>query len=155
MKRKKNEEYEESQITTIYIFISFKLYFARKHILKKSFLCRYTMKFYLQFSCAARCLKPSNDTPKLNIHKYTNYNTIKICINRLSTSTQIFIAMDYSIMMSERYFHFRKRQKNLAKTFFSHPVEVTGSMSFGNIFQIMCSSDFSKICTKLGRNWNN
>ena len=63
--------------------------------------------------------------------------------------------MDYSIMMSEKYFHFRKRQKNLAKTFFSHPVEVTGSMSFGNIFQIMCSSDFSKICTKLERNWNN
>ena len=34
---KENEEYEESQITTIYIF-GFKLYFARKHNLKKSCL---------------------------------------------------------------------------------------------------------------------
>ena len=73
---------------------------------------------------------------------------IKIYINRLSTTKQVFMAMDYSIMMSEKYFHFRKRQKNLAKTFFSHPVEVTGSMNFGNIFRIICSSDFSKICTK-------
>ena len=47
-------------------------------------------------------------------------------------------------MMSERYFHFGKRQKNLAKTFFSHPAEITGSMNFGHIFRIMCSSDFSK-----------
>ena len=37
MKRKKNEEYEESQITTIYIF-GFKLYFTPKHNLKKSCL---------------------------------------------------------------------------------------------------------------------
>ena len=37
LKRKKNEEYEESQITAIYIF-GFKLYFARKHNLKKSCL---------------------------------------------------------------------------------------------------------------------
>ena len=37
MKRKKNEEYEESQITAIYIF-GFKLYFARKHILKNQIL---------------------------------------------------------------------------------------------------------------------
>ena len=34
---KKNEEYKESQITTIYIF-GFKLYFARKHNLNKSCL---------------------------------------------------------------------------------------------------------------------
>ena len=38
MKRKKNEEYEESQITTRYIF-GLKLYFARKYNLKKS--CSY------------------------------------------------------------------------------------------------------------------
>ena len=90
------------------------------------------MKFYLQFLCVAGSLKHSNATPKVNIHKYTNCNMIKIYINRLSTTTQVFMAMDYSIMMSEKYFHFRKRQKNLAKTFFSHPVEVTGSMNFGN-----------------------
>ena len=45
MKRKKNEEYEESQLTTIYIF-GLKLYFARKYNLKKVV---YTIKLYLQF----------------------------------------------------------------------------------------------------------
>ena len=34
------------------------------------------MKSCLQFLCAAGCLKHSNDTSKLNIHKYTNYNTL-------------------------------------------------------------------------------
>ena len=86
MKRKKNEEYEESEIGTIYIFIGFELYFARKHILKKSCLYLYIMKFYLQFLCIAGCLKHSNDTPKLNIRKYINYNK-KIHINRLSITT--------------------------------------------------------------------
>ena len=87
MKRKKNEEYEKTQITTICIFIGFKLYFARKYTLEKSCLYFYTMKFYLQFLCVAGCLKHSNDTPKLNIHKYINYNMIKIYIKRLSTTT--------------------------------------------------------------------
>ena len=32
------------------------------------------MKFYLQFLCVTGCLKHSNDTPKLNIHKYTSYD---------------------------------------------------------------------------------
>ena len=62
----------------------------------------YTIKFYLQFLCVAGYLKHNSDTPKLSIHKYTNYNIIEIYINRLSTTTQIFIAMDYLIMMSEK-----------------------------------------------------
>ena len=45
MKRKKNEEYKESQVTVIYVFIGLELYFARKDILKKSCLYLYTMKF--------------------------------------------------------------------------------------------------------------
>ena len=94
----------------------------------------YTIKFYLQFLCVAGYLKHSNDTPNLNIHKYTNYNIIEIYINRLSTTTQIFIAMDYLIMMSEKYLYFRKRKKHLARTFFTHPIEVTGSMYFGTFF---------------------
>ena len=148
MKRKKNEEYEESQITTIYIF-GFKLYFARKHHLK---IVVYTFKFYLQFY-ALQDIWNSNGTPNLNIHKYTNYNIIEIYINRLSTTTQIFIAMDYLIMMSEKYLYFRKRKKHLARTFFTHPIEVTGSMYFGNIFRIMC---LLKICMKTQKNnWNN
>ena len=77
------------------------------------------MKFYLQFLCVAESLKHSNDTPKLKIYKYTNYNMIKIYINRLSTTTQIFIAMDYSIMISEKYFHFRKKAKEFGKDILS------------------------------------
>ena len=49
MKRKKNEAYEESQITTIYIF-GFKLCFARKHDLKKN--CVYH-QILLQILCVA------------------------------------------------------------------------------------------------------
>ena len=33
--------------------------------------------------------------------KYKNYNIIEIYKNRLSTATQIFIAIDYLTMMSE------------------------------------------------------
>ena len=46
---KKNEEYKESQITTIYIF-GFKLCFARKHNLKKN--CVYH-QILLQILCVA------------------------------------------------------------------------------------------------------
>ena len=60
--------------------------------------------------------------------------------------------MDYLIMMLEKYLYFRKRKTHLARTFFSHPMEVTGSMYFGNIFQIR---RFSKTCTNLERNLNN
>ena len=44
VKRKKNEEYDESQITTIYIF---KSYFAQKYNLKKS--CLYHQILYISF----------------------------------------------------------------------------------------------------------
>ena len=108
------------------------------------------MKFYLQFLCVAGYLNHSNDTPKLNIHKYTNYNVIEIYINRLSTTTIIFIAMDYSIIMSEKYFHFRKRQKQLAKTFFSHPVEVNGSKHFLNYTLLRFLKDMYKNLKEIG-----
>ena len=110
----------------------------------------YTIKFYLQFLCVARYLKHSNDSSKLNIHKYTNFNIIEIYINRLSITPQIFIAMDYLTMMSEKYLYFKKRKKHLARKFFPHPVKVTGSMYFGNIFGIIC---FSKICAKTWKKW--
>ena len=45
-------------MTIIYIFIGFKLVL--------SCLYFYIMKLYLQFLCVAECLKPNNDTPKLN-----------------------------------------------------------------------------------------
>ena len=119
-------------------------YILLEHIIWKNAV--YTIKFYLLFLCAAGYLKHSNDTPNLNIHKYTNYNIIEIYINRLSTTTQIFIAMDYLIMMSEKYLYFRKRKKHLARTFFTHPIEVTGFIHFENIFQFIC---LPKICTKI------
>ena len=49
---------------------------------------------FYSFLCVAGYLKRSNHTPKLNIHKYTNYNITETYINRLSTTTQIFIVMD-------------------------------------------------------------
>ena len=79
------------------------------------------MKFYLQSSCVAGYLKYINDTLKLKIHKYTKYNIAEIYINRLSNTSQIFIAIYYLIMMSEKYFHSGKRQSHLAKTFFPTP----------------------------------
>ena len=105
----------------------------------------YTIKFYIQFLCVPGYLKHNNDTPNLNIHKYTNYNIIEIYINRLSTTTQIFIAMDYFIMMSEKSPLFLKKKKAFGKNIFAHPIEVTGSMYFGNIFGVMC---LPKIFTK-------
>ena len=66
-------------------------------------------------------MKHSND----NIHDsndiYAKYNIIEIHINRLSTATQIFIALDYLIIMSEKYLHFRKRKKAFGKGFFGPP----------------------------------
>ena len=93
--------------------------------------------FIYKFLCVSGHLKHINDAPSLNIHKYTNYNIIEIYINRLSTTTQIFVAMDYLIMMSEKSPLFWKKKKAFAKNIFAHPIEVTGSMYFGNIFGVM------------------
>ena len=46
---------------------------------------------------------------------------------------QIFIAMDYLILMSEKYLHFRKRQKHVPRNYFL-PVEVTGFMFLRKYF---------------------
>ena len=130
MKRKNNEEYKESQITTIRIS-DFKLYFARKHNLKKS--CLYRQILFTVFMCCG-IFETHNDKMHNSNDKYANYNVIEIYINRLSSTTQIFIAMDYLIMMSEKYLFFRNRKKHLARTFFTQPREITRSMYFGNIF---------------------
>ena len=91
LKNEENEEYK--QIIHLWFYLLYKkLYFARKHSFKKAV---YTITFHLQFLCVAGYLKRSNDTPELNIHKYTNYNIMEIYINRLSTTMQTFIAMDF------------------------------------------------------------
>ena len=125
-----------------------KIYFARKHSLKKLV---YVITFYLHILCVAWYLKPRNDTPKLNMHKYTNYNIIEIYMNRLSNTKQIFMVMDYLILMSEKYLHFIKKTKACGKETFSHPLKVTGSMCVGNILKIIC---ISKICTKPWKKFN-
>ena len=61
---------------------------------------KYITKFCLQFLCAVGYLNHSNDNIHNSNDNDTNYNIIEICINRLNTTTQIFIAMDYLIMMS-------------------------------------------------------
>ena len=97
-----NEECKESQITTMSTF-GFTFYIKNSILLKnvvvkgkkvKSSLCT----FHLQFFSVAGYLKRCNDTPKLNIHKYNNYNIIEIYINRLSLTMQIFIAMNYLML---------------------------------------------------------
>ena len=74
------------------------------------------MPSHLQFLWIAGYLKRSNDAAKLNIYKYTNFNIIVIYINRLSPATQIFIALDYLILKSEKYLCFGK--KHVARMFF-------------------------------------
>ena len=113
MKTKKNKEYKESQITTISIFgftFFIKNYILLKNIVVKGKKVKSSLYHHTSFTafCVVEYLKRSNDTPNLNIHKYNNYNIIEIYIDRLSLTMQIFIAMDYLIVMSEKYLHFRK-----------------------------------------------
>ena len=60
--------------------------------------------------------------------------------------------MDYLILMSEKYLHFRSRKRHVARKFFSHPVEVTGFMYLTNIFELCISQRYKQ---KLERIWNN
>ena len=124
MKTKKNKEYKESQITTISIFgftFFIKNYILLKNIVVKGKKVKSSLYHHTSFTafCVVEYLKRSNDTPKLNIQKYNNYNIIEIHINRLTIIMQIFIAMDYLILISEKYLHFRKRQKHVPRDFFS------------------------------------
>ena len=78
-----------------------------------------TTTFHLQFLCVVGYLKRSNNTPKFNLHKYNNCNIIEISINTLSLTMQIFMAMDYLILMSEKYLNFGKRENHVPRNFFS------------------------------------
>ena len=112
----------------------------------------YNIKLYLQFLCIAGYLKHSTDRPNLNVHKYTNYNIIEIYINRLSVTTQIFIVMDYLIMMSEKYLYFRKR----TNIWQGHFLPTSQKLLDPCTFEIFSELFLPKICTKtLKRNWNN
>ena len=112
-KRKNTRKVKEQQYISLVIN-----YNLLENIIWKKVV--YTIKFYLQFLYVAGYLKHSNDAPYLNIHKCTNYKRTEIYINRLSTATQIFIAMDHFIMISEKYLYFRKGKK-ISKNIFTHP----------------------------------
>ena len=73
--------------------------FCSKTLLKKS-----SLYHHILFTVSMRCryFKGSNDTPKLNIHRYTNHDIIDIHLNRLSTTTKTFIMIDYLIRMSKK-----------------------------------------------------
>ena len=99
MKTKKNEEYKESQITTISIFgftFFIKNYILLKNTVVKGKKVKYSLYHHASFTVFMRCriFKTHIDLPKLNIHNFDNYNIIKTYINRLSLTMQIFIAMD-------------------------------------------------------------
>ena len=131
MKRKKNEGYKESQITTINIF-GFTFY-IENHILFKSTFWRKVV-YAITFTYSSYVLQNIWNAVMIEQSlKYRNCNVREIHMNRLNTATQILIAMDYLILLSEKYLHFRKRQKHVARKVFSHPVEVTGSMYFRNL----------------------
>ena len=112
---------KSNNINKHFVFI----FYVKKYVLLETIAWKKaldTITFYLQFLCVAGYLKRTNDTPKVNTQKYRNHNLIEININELSTTTQIFIAVYYLILMSEKYLHFSKTQKNVARIFFSHPV---------------------------------
>ena len=122
MKRNKYEEWKESQITTInifgFIFYIKKLYFARKYLVwKKSSLYHHILfTVFMRSNIFEMC---SNNRRKLNIHKHTLYYIIiEKYINRLSATTQNFIAMEYLILMSEKHLHFRKKNNMWQGNFF-------------------------------------
>ena len=90
------------------------------------------MKLNLQFLYVALYLNYSNDAPKLNMHKYTNYNTIEIHINRLSTTMQIFCQLLYSLNYSN-FFQafvpiFEKLDGRTIRIIFPHFMDPVASM---------------------------
>ena len=131
MKTKKNKEYKKSQITTISIFgftFFIKNYILLKNIVVKGKKVKSSLYYHTSFTgfCVVEYLKRSNDTPKLNIHKYNNYN-IEIYIDRLSLTMQIFIAID-NLIVCQRSTFILENDKSMCQGIFSYPVEVTGIM---------------------------
>ena len=73
-------------------------------------------------------------------------------INRLGTTTQIFEAVDYLILVSEKHPHFKKRQKHVARKFFPTPQKKLYPCT-SEIFLELCLSKRYKL--KLEKNRNN
>ena len=145
VERKENEEYEESQIIAVYIF-GFKLYFARKYDLKNLFKLFMPSNFIYSFY-ALRDIWSTVIIHQSYIYKIQNCNIIEIYINRLSTTTQIFIAiLIWWLDTDGREVHlFEKKEKMFWQGHFFPPHRRNWTMYSRNIFRIMC---YLKICTK-------
>ena len=76
----------------------------------------------------------------------------EIYINRLGTTTQIFEAVDYLILVSEKHSHFKKRQKHVARKFFPTPQKKLYPCT-SEIFLELCVCKRYKL--KLEKNRNN
>ena len=76
----------------------------------------------------------------------------EIYINRLGTTTQIFEAVDYLILVSEKHSHFKKRQKHVVRKFFPTPQKKLYPCT-SEIFLELCLSKRYKL--KLEKNRNN
>ena len=59
-----------------------------------------TIKFYLQILCVAGYLERRNDTPNLNINKYTNYNITEIYIK---VTGSMYVGNIFLIMCLDMY----------------------------------------------------
>ena len=148
-RREKRRIWGKSNNHNIHIF-DFKLYFARKHNLKKVV---FTIKLYLQFLCVAGYLKHSNDTPNLNIHKYTNYDIIEMYINRLSTNFHSDGCQKWCQILDNdvrKVPLFQKKKLTFVRTFFTHPIQVTGSMYW---VHVLTPYDFDSYFLKNVSNW--
>ena len=87
-----------------------KLYFVRKHSLEKVFciIINFIYRFYaLQDIWNAVMIHQSSCGFVLVLRPHDLRS--ETYINKLGTKTQIFIAMDYLILMSEKDLHFQKR----------------------------------------------
>ena len=96
-----------------------RLYFVRKHSLEKLFctIINFIYRFYaLQDIWNAVIIHQSSCGFVLVLRSHDLWS--ETYINKLGTTTQIFIGMDYLILMSEKDLHFRKRQNHVARKFF-------------------------------------
>ena len=98
-----------------------KNYILLKNIVVKGKKVKSSLYYHISFTVfmRRRIFETRQWYTKVNIHRYNNYNIIELYINRLSLTIQIFIAMDYLILTSEKYLYFRKRWRHVPRNFFS------------------------------------
>ena len=96
-----------------YYLLYKKIYFAQKNTLKKKIVYIMqdiwnTVMIHQISYLFAIVFRPHDLRPEIHI-------------NRLGTATQIFVATDYLTLISEKYLHFRNRQKHMTRKLFPIP----------------------------------